>query len=97
MTSEVHPGPLPQAAPSDEHHAGPLKAANHPQKPKRSGQEARWERRRRRRFFEEVLGWILVPVILIACFWAVKAGLAAFGTTPTEFIDNIKAVIGSKA
>ena len=97
MTSDVHPGPLPKASPSDEHHAGPLKPAGQPQKPKRSGLEARWERRRKRRFFEEVLGWILVPVIIIACIWAVKAGLAAFGTTPSALIDGLKQAIGNKS
>ena len=97
MTSDVHPGPLPQASPDDEHHAGPLKPVAGPQKVKRSLQEKRWERRRRRRFVEEILGWILVPIIIVACFWAVKATLAAFGTTPSALIDGVKAVIGSKA
>ena len=35
-----------------------------PARQKKTGREMRWERRRRRIIFEEVLGWILVPVIL---------------------------------
>jgi hypothetical protein len=97
MTSDVHTGPLPKADINGEHHAGPLKPAAHPQKAKRSWREQRWERRRKRRVAEEVLGWILVPVILIAGFWAVKAGLGAFGTTPTALIEGIKTAVSSRS
>ena len=56
-----------------EIHEGPLEPTPTPQAQKLTWREKRWERRRKRRMFEEVLGWILVPVILIALYWAVKA------------------------
>jgi uncharacterized membrane protein len=52
--------------------------------------EQRWQRRRRRKVFEEVLGWILVPIILIAGYWAVVAGLNAAGTSPSALIAGIR-------
>jgi hypothetical protein len=48
-----------------EIHEGPLEPTPTPQAQKLTWREKRWERRRKRRMFEEVLGWILVPVILI--------------------------------
>lgn len=95
MTTDIHTGPLPQAAPDDEHHPGPLPASSHPQRVRKGWREKRWERRRRRRFTEEVLGWVLVPVILISGFWAVKAGLSAIGTTPTALIQGIKTAVSA--
>lgn len=41
--------------------------------------ERRWQRRRRRIIFEEVLGWILVPIILIGGYKLVEGGLALMG------------------
>jgi hypothetical protein len=77
MTSEIHEGPLePTSAPV----------------PRKSWREQRWERRRRRRFAEEVLGWILVPVILFGVYWGVDAGLNALGTTPSALIQGIQTV-----
>ena len=67
-----------------------------PQKHKKTWREQRWERRRRRRMFEEVLGWILVPLIVIATYWGIKSGLAALGTTPTALIQGIKTAISSR-
>ena len=67
-----------------------------PQKYKKGWREQRWERRRRRRFFEEVLGWILVPLILLAVYWGVKSGLNALGTTPTALIEGLKTAISSR-
>ena len=64
-----------------------------PQRYKKTWREQRWERRRRRRMFEEVLGWILVPVILVSLYWSVKSGLAALGTTPTALIQGIRTAI----
>ena len=97
MTSDVHTGPLTPAQPTAELHAGPLAPATRRSKDKKSWREQRWERRRRRRFGEEVLAWVLVPVILIGGFWAVKASLAALGTTPTALIEGIKAVVSSRS
>ena len=61
MTTEIHEGPL-QAAPNRDAPA------------KLSWREKRYRRRRRRVWFEEVLAWVLVPVIVVgACgsrsFW----------------------------
>ncbi len=97
MSADVQTGPLEQASPTDEHHSGPLRPTTHQQKVRRSEQEKRWARRRRRLVFEEIVGWIVVPIILIAGFWAVKAGLAVFGTTPTALIEGIKNFAGSKS
>jgi hypothetical protein len=97
VTSDVHTGPLTPAPPNAELHAGPLTPATRPTKDKKSWREQRWERRRRRRFGEEVLAWILVPLILFGGFWAVKASLAALGTTPTALIEGMKAVISSRS
>ncbi len=55
--------------------------------------ETRWQRRRRRRLFEEILGWILVPVICVALYWGVRAGLNAAGTSPTAVIQAIKTLV----
>ena len=101
MTSDVHvAGPLPQAAPDDEHHAGPLKKgtrAARPPRQKRTWSEDRWRRRKRRHVFEEVLGWILVPIIVVAVIWGVRGGLAAFGTSPTALVTGIKQAISGKS
>jgi hypothetical protein len=58
-----------------------------------SWREKRWQRRRRRRLFEEVLGWILVPIIVVALYWAIKAGLNAAGTSPTAIIQGVRALL----
>jgi len=60
-----------------------------------SWREKRYQRRRRRVWFEEILGWILVPVILIACYWLFDTTLAAVGTSPAAIIEGVKAVIDS--
>ncbi len=73
-----------------EIHEGPLEPTPAPQGQKLTWREKRWERRRKRRMFEEVLGWILVPVILIALYWAVKAGLSALGTSPSAVIQALR-------
>ena len=73
-----------------EIHEGPLEPTPTPRAQKLTWREKRWERRRKRRMFEEVLGWILVPVILIALYWAVKAGLSALGTSPSAVIQALR-------
>ena len=75
-----------------EIHEGPLEPTPTPQAKKLTWREKRWERRRKRRMFEEVLGWILVPLILIALYWAVKAGLSALGTSPSAVIQALRAL-----
>ena len=75
-------GPAPASPPS-------------PRKP--TWREKRWQRRRRRKLFEEVLGWILVPIILVALYWAVKGGLNAAGTSPSAVVQAVKTLISGGA
>lgn len=52
--------------------------------------EKRDRRRRRRKMFEEVLGWILVP----AFFYLIYVGVKAVGGIPKELIDFGNELIG---
>lgn len=81
MTIESEEGPL-----------DPAPAAPAPER-KLTWREQRWQRRRRRKLFEEVLGWILVPIILVSCYWAIKAGLNALGTSPSALIAGIRQLL----
>ncbi|NNM71935.1 hypothetical protein HJG44_05935 [Enterovirga sp. DB1703] len=74
---------------AEEDGAQPARAQKH----RKTWREQRWERRRRRRMFEEVLGWILVPIIVVAVYWGIKSGLNALGTTPTALIQGIRTAI----
>ncbi|GGK29940.1 hypothetical protein [Salinarimonas ramus] len=56
-------------------HQGPL-----------SEREKRWERRRKRHVLEEILGWVLVPVILVGLYWAVIFGLSLLGLTLDDVV-----------
>jgi hypothetical protein len=85
MTSDVEEGPL--EAPAPVVPAPPVPTR------KLSWREKRWQRRRRRRLFEEILGWILVPVICVALYWGVRAGLNASGTSPSAVIQAIKTLV----
>ena len=58
-----------------------------------TGRERRWQRRRRRRAFEELLGWVLVPIILVVGYWAIKGSLNALGTSPTAIVAQVKQLI----
>ena len=78
MTAEVQEGPL-ERVPSI-----PVEA-----RPKKSGRERRYERRRRRIWFEELLGWILVPVILISGYLLVEGILNALGTSPSAIFNGL--------
>lgn len=52
--------------------------------------QQRWQRRRRRHVWEEILGWVLVPVILFGLYWAVVGGLAVFGLTLEEAMAGLR-------
>lgn len=54
-----------------------------PAKEKLGWFEKRDRRRRRRKIFEEVLGWILVPAII----YLVYLGIKSVGGIPKEIID----------
>ncbi|MBQ0824344.1 hypothetical protein HPT29_012075 [Microvirga terrae] len=82
MTSEIHEGPLEASRTFD----APAKL---------SWREKRYQRRRRRVWFEEVLGWVLVPVILLGCYWLLNLGLNAVGTSPAAIMEGIDAIISS--
>jgi hypothetical protein len=79
MTTELQKGPLEPAAPA-------------PAPAKISWREQRYRRRRRRVWFEEILGWILVPIILVGCYWLASVILTALGTSPQAIIDGIRSI-----
>jgi len=60
---------------------------------KKSWREKRWERRRRRIWFEEMLGWILVPTILVSLYWMVNGFLNALGTSPSAIVAGVNAML----
>lgn len=82
MTTDLHEGPL-EAAPQV---AAPAKL---------SWREQRRVRRRRRIWFEEVLGWILVPVIIVGCYWLAELTLNALGTSVSAIIDGLRMIASS--
>lgn len=52
--------------------------------------ERRWQRRRRRYVTEEILGWILVPIIIVAVYFGVTGILAAFGYTIDDLVEGAR-------
>ncbi|WP_262032211.1 hypothetical protein [Microvirga sp. Mcv34] len=82
MTSEIHEGPLEASRTLD----APAKL---------SWREKRYRRRRRRVWFEEIMGWILVPVIIFGCYWLLTILLNAVGTSPAAIMEGIDAIISS--
>ncbi|BAQ48694.1 MULTISPECIES: hypothetical protein [Methylobacterium] len=80
MSGDLNEGPLAPAATVT------------PPSPKVTRRERRRQRRRRRKIGEEILGWILVPVIVLCCYWAINAGFTFFGTTPSAVFDQLKQV-----
>lgn len=81
MTLDVQQAPL-ETAPA---------AVTGPQK--KTWREQRWERRRRRIWFEEALGWVLVPLIVFAAYWAIDMVLTGLGTSPAAIVNGIGAII----
>jgi len=76
-----------------ELHEAPIEATRIIEpRPKLSWRERRELRRRRRVWFEEILGWILVPVIIFGCYWLLNVGLAAMGTSPAALLEGIRTV-----
>lgn len=39
------------------------------------------------------MGWVLVPIILIVGYWALKGALNAMGTSPTAIVQQVKQII----
>ena len=79
-----------------ELHEGPLESTRLVEAPaKLSWRHKRELRRRKRVWFEEILAWILVPVILFACYWLATIGLSALGTSPEALLDGFKTITNS--
>jgi hypothetical protein len=76
-----------------ELHEGPLEAAPTIVKAKPSWREQRRARRRRRVWFEEVLAWILVPIIIVGLYWAVELTMNGLGTSTSAVIDGVRAIL----
>jgi hypothetical protein len=64
----------------------------HLHKQRLTAKEQRWERRRKRHLFEEILGWILVPIILVAVYFFAIWILDLFGTTPDALIEGMQTI-----
>jgi hypothetical protein len=86
MTTDIHEGPL-EPAPAI---ATPVAAPA-----RKTWREKRWERRRRRIWFEEALGWILVPIILVGLYYLVEALLGALGTSVSAIADGIRMIVSN--
>ena len=63
-----------------------------PEKQRLTAKERRWERRRRRHFYEEILGWILVPTILVSLYFAGLWVIGLLGMTPEDLMDGIRTI-----
>ncbi len=96
----VPDGPHPDAPPVPARKSPPGKAPRKsraprpdtPPKKHKTMRMARRERRRRRVWFEELVGWIFVPVILVALYWAGTGLLSIFGKNPQEVWDGLMQV-----
>jgi hypothetical protein len=82
MTTDVHPGPLEPAAEA-------------PAAAKKTPREKRWERRRRRIWFEEALAWVLVPVIVVGFYVLVESILGALGTSVSAIAEGIRLIVSN--
>jgi hypothetical protein len=57
-----------------------------------TAKERRWERRRKRYLFEEILGWILVPIILVAIYYFVLWVLELSGIAPHVLVEGLQTI-----
>jgi hypothetical protein len=71
-----------RAAPAPRRSRGRAEPQRGPLTPK----EERWRRRKRRYLMEEILGWILVPIILVGLYFAAVWGLSLFGLTLDDVV-----------
>ncbi|GJD33776.1 hypothetical protein [Methylobacterium aerolatum] len=81
MTEDWREGPL---------NPVPLAPQAQPQKP--TGRELRRQRRRRRRRAEEILAWVLVPLICLGIYWGIAAGFEFMGSSPGQVWDQLMQV-----
>lgn len=63
---------------------------------KLSWREKRWQRRRRRRYLEEITGWLLVPVILFGAYWIVNTILEGLGTSLPAIVQGVQTIVSSQ-
>lgn len=84
MTADIQNAPLPAAVAQ----AAPAR--------KLTWREKRWQRRRRRRFAEELTGWLLVPVILLGAYWIVDTILQGLGTSLPAIVQGVQTIIASQ-
>ena len=84
MNAEIHQGSLP-SAPVETTPARKL-----------SWREKRWERRRKRRWAEEILGWVLVPAIVVGGYWIVNIILEGLGTSLPAIASGLQAILTSQ-
>lgn len=82
MTSDLHERPYTPVAPPPPP----------PPEQKPTWREARRRRRKRRRRGEEILAWVLVPLIIFGIYWSVTAGFELLGTTPGTVWDQLMQV-----
>ncbi|GJE59318.1 hypothetical protein [Methylobacterium trifolii] len=78
---------------NDELHEGPLTPVTHAPPPQKlTAREQRRRRRQRRRRGEEVLAWVLVPLICFGIYWGITAGFEFMGTSPGQVWDQLMQV-----
>ena len=87
MTTEVHEISL-ETAPAVAASAVAVPA-------EKTWRQKRWERRRRRIWLEEVLAWIMVPLIVIGFYYLIEAILGALGTSVSAVAEGIRMIVSS--
>ncbi len=71
---------------------GPLNPVGPAPAPKPSRRDERRRRRMRRRRGEEILGWVLVPVIVLSLYWGVSSAFDMLNTSPGQVWDQLMQV-----
>ncbi len=78
---------------TDDLQEGPLAQTTYAPAPKKlTVREQRRRRRQRRKRGEEILAWVLVPVICFGIYWGIAAGFDFFGTSPGQVWDQLMQV-----
>jgi len=78
---------------TEDLHEGPRSPVTHPAPAQKlTRREERRRRRQRRRRGEEVLAWVLVPLICVGIYLGVNAGFDFFGTSPGQVWDQLMQV-----
>ena len=78
---------------TDDLHEGPLTPVAHTAPSKRlTAREQRRLRRQRRRRGEELLAWVLVPLICFGIYWGITSGFEFMGTSPGQVWDQLMQV-----